>query len=99
MTPRKNLLPPLHPIHPRTQVEVKAGSRVVIRDASGEHHDRVALSGVERGHDFLVVWVVREEEWAAARGEHREPDGVPWPAEDVWIPGDEPREAREDRES
>lgn len=35
------------------------------------------------GRDFAVVWICRPEEWEAAQAEGREPEGVPWPAEDV----------------
>ncbi len=31
----------------------------------------------------MVVRVCTEEEWSAAQQEGREPDGVPWPIEDV----------------
>jgi hypothetical protein len=46
----------------------------------------VALSTapvIVRGEDFPVVWVAREEEWEAAQAEGREPNAVPWPADDV----------------
>ena len=52
-------------------------------DAFGSDNPRRALTGVVDGHDFLVVWVCREEEWEAAHRDGRQPDGVPWPAEDV----------------
>ena len=91
--PRKNLLPPLYPIHPRTLAEVKGGTPVIIRDAGGDLHDRIATTGVVPGQDFLVVWVARPEEYARALREGDAPDQVPWPAEDVWIPGEEPRGA------
>jgi hypothetical protein len=69
-------------IHPNTRANVHAGSRVVTRDARGEFHQGTADSDVELGRDFLVVWIYRE-------GQSPE-DAVPWPAEDVWLPGDEP---------
>lgn len=59
------------------------GDQVAVRDAFGEILPRRALTGVIMGHDFEVVWVCREEEWEAAHAEAREPEGVPWPAEDV----------------
>jgi hypothetical protein len=62
---------------------IQAGMRVSVRDASGEWLRRRAVSGVEDGHDFPVVWVSREDEWAAAQEQGREPEAVPWPAEDV----------------
>lgn len=63
--------------------EVQPGVVVVVRDAEGENLQRRALTGVIDGHDFPVVWVCREEEWTEAEQEHRKPEGVPWPAEDV----------------
>jgi hypothetical protein len=44
---------------------------------------RVAVTNVVRGHRFPVVWVCAVEEWENANREQREPDSVPWPAEDV----------------
>lgn len=66
-----------------TCVELERGSLVDVQDAFGQWLRRRALGPAVPGHDFQVVWVVREEEWDAARTEAREPDGVPWPAEDV----------------
>ena len=63
--------------------EIEPGLVVVARDAEGEELPRRALTGVVDGHDFPVVWVCREEEWTEAEQEHRKPEGVPWPAEDV----------------
>lgn len=63
--------------------QVKPGSPVTIITRSGEHLPRRALTSVEPGSDFLVVWVCREEEWEAAQREQRQPLGVPWPADDV----------------
>jgi hypothetical protein len=56
---------------------------VVVVDAFGQDQERIALSGVVQGGDFEVVRVCRPDEWELARDEGREPDGVPWPAEDV----------------
>ena len=90
--PRRDPKPPLHPIHPRTKAEVKGGTPVVVRDAGGSLHDRIATTGVVAGADFLVVWVTRPEEFARALRDGEPPEQVPWPAEDVWLPGDEPQE-------
>jgi hypothetical protein len=62
---------------------IKPGSRVLARSAFDELLERRAVTGVQPGHDFPVVWVCPEEEWQAAHAEGREPDGLPWPAEDV----------------
>lgn len=64
-------------------MEPERGQRVTVIDFSGDPHPRIALSGAQRGTDFLVVWVCRPEEWEAAQREGREPEGVPWPYEDV----------------
>jgi hypothetical protein len=64
-------------------MQIEAGQQVIVRDATGAELARVALSAPKRGEDFPVVWVCRPEEWAAAQAEGREPDGVPWPREDV----------------
>ena len=86
-------------IHLRTLNEVKAADPVIVRDAAGKLLPRIAQTGVIRGGSFLVVWVARSEEAAAAMRQGRAPKQVPWPATDVWLPGDEPREAGEDGES
>jgi len=62
---------------------IQRGDLVIAVDAEGDELPRRALGGPEDGTNFLVVWVCREEEWHAAQREGREPDGVPWPAEDV----------------
>jgi hypothetical protein len=63
---------------------IQPGDRVLIRTAVGDSLVRRALSEPMPGsHDFLIVWVCREEEWREAHAEGREPTGVPWPAEDV----------------
>ena len=80
-------------IHLRTLNEVKAGDPVTVRDAGGEFLPRIAATGVIRGGSFLVVWVARSEEWARALRDGDAPEQVPWPATDVWIPGEEPKEA------
>ena len=61
----------------------KVGDVVEVEDARGELLRRRALTDVVDGRDFEIVWVCRVEEWAAAQKEGREPDKVPWPAEDV----------------
>ena len=58
-------------------------SKVLVRSAYEELLPRRALTGVVMGRDFQVVWVCSEAEWEAAQAERREPEGVPWPAEDV----------------
>lgn len=62
---------------------IQQGDRVFARAMDGERLERKAWTGVVMGSDFEVVWVVRPEEWDKAASEGREPDAVPWPAEDV----------------
>ena len=64
---------------------IEPGSRVLARSAFDELLERRAVTGVQPGHDFPVVWVCSEEEWQAAHDEGREPEGLPWPAEDVQL--------------
>jgi hypothetical protein len=74
-----------------TSMNIKAGDRVVAVNARGERGERVALSGIVMGRDFPVVWICRTEEWEAARAADRDPEGVPWPAEDVALLKEEAR--------
>jgi len=62
---------------------ISYGDLVIAVDAEGVRLLKRALGGVIQGVDFPVVWVCREEEWEAAQREGRQPEGVPWPAEDV----------------
>jgi hypothetical protein len=66
------------------------GDQVTATDAAGAGLPKRALGTIVQGVDFPVIWVCREEEWEAARQEGRDPEGVPWPAEDVHLrPGSE----------
>jgi hypothetical protein len=62
---------------------IQQGDEIEVRDVHGRWLQRKALTGVVDGHDFRVVWACRAEEWQAAEAEQRDPEGVPWPAEDV----------------
>jgi hypothetical protein len=62
---------------------IQPGDRVMARNAFGEENERRAVTGVMEGQDFPVVWVSTEEEWHLAANEGREPEGIPFPAEDV----------------
>ncbi len=65
-------------------MEIQPGKAVYVRTALGETLPRIAVSGIVQGGSFPIVWVCREDESRAAINEGREPDRVPWPAEDVW---------------
>jgi hypothetical protein len=62
---------------------IEPGSKVIARSAFDELLERRAVTGVQPGHNFPVVSVCPEEEWQGAQAEGREPEGLPWPAEDV----------------
>lgn len=68
----------------RPPTKITPGQRVYVRDASGDWHGAVAVSGVEpthvrgrRVHDFPVVLV----RFSAAS------EPVPWPVADVRVRG------------
>jgi hypothetical protein len=65
--------------------EIKPGAHVRVRASDGELLDRRAITGVIDGDDFPVVWVCRGDEWRVAKDEGRDPEGLPWPVEDVTI--------------
>lgn len=62
--------------------DIKIGDIVSVLSTTGPLR-RVAVTGVVRGRRFPVVWVCAEKEWEIASRLGREPDAVPWPAEDV----------------
>lgn len=69
--------------------EIKPGVKVLARDALGALLERRAVTSVELANNHEVVWVCKEEEWLAAEANSREPEAVPWPAEDVHLVGAE----------
>lgn len=74
-------------------MQIAAGELVEVVDALGQRKTRRAVTGVIEGHDFTVVWVCTPQEWEAAHRAQREPDGFPFPAEDVSLapPADSPQ--------
>lgn len=64
-------------------MELNRGDKVVVRTAFGTSLERIALAGPQMGHSFPVVWVCDPDEWVAATRAGREPEGLPWPADDV----------------
>lgn len=64
---------------------IERGDLVIAASADGRDRDLRALTGVTAGGDFAVVWACSPREWDAARAEGREPQGIPWPAEDVCV--------------
>lgn len=63
--------------------EIARGDRVRAKAADGTVRDLRALGDIIAGGDFAVVWACSEREWNAALAEGREPQGIPWPADDV----------------
>jgi hypothetical protein len=64
-------------------MKIQPGSRVLVRTAFGDQVERRAVTGVEPGIDFPVVWVCTEAEWNAAELSGSPVEGDPWPAEHV----------------
>lgn len=62
---------------------IQRGDHVIAAAADGRDRELRALGGVIAGGDFAVVWACSEREWEAARAEGRDPEGIPWPADDV----------------
>lgn len=62
---------------------IRPGDLVMVRTALGDWRQRRAVTGVEPGDRFAVVWASPLEEWDAAQADGCDPDAVPWPAEDV----------------
>jgi hypothetical protein len=60
---------------------VKPGDAIQIRDVDENWHPARATSRVERGRDFLIVWVERRLSGGGT-------DVVPWPADAVRLDDD-----------
>lgn len=56
--------------------DVAVGDPVRIRDATGDWHDAIADSRVERGYNFPILWV-------NSIGRNGEPCRLPWPIDAV----------------
>ena len=65
--------------------DIERGAHVRAAAADGTERELRALTGVIAGGDFAVVWACSEREWEAAANEGREPEGIPWPADDVRV--------------
>ena len=61
------------------------GDSIEITTADGQLLARRAVTGIQKGSDFLVVLVCKEEEWNSARSEGRDAVGIPWPADAVRV--------------
>jgi len=71
-------------------IQTSAGQLIEVRDAFGETLRRIAMGPVDPGYEFAVVWACTPEEWERAKAEGREPEGTPWPIEDVQVVASEP---------
>jgi hypothetical protein len=65
--------------------QIQRGDWLLAQAADGESRELRALGGVIAGGDFAVVWACSPTEWTAADNEEREPQGIPWPAEDARV--------------
>lgn len=63
--------------------DFQRGDWITADAADGVRRELRALGGVVAGGDFAVVWACSPAEWDAAEAEGREPEGIPWPVEDV----------------
>jgi hypothetical protein len=66
-----------------SKMDIQPGTRVLVRTAFDDLVERRALTGIEPGIDFPVVWVCTEEEWMEGQRAGSQVEGDPWPAEDV----------------
>jgi len=64
---------------------IQPGTHVLARAANDKQLERRAITEPIPGDDFQVVWVCSHEEWDAAQAEGRDPQGIPWPVEDVTL--------------
>ena len=64
---------------------IERGDWLTGEAADGVPRELRALGGAIAGGDFAVVWACSPAEWDAATAEGREPEGIPWPAEDVKV--------------
>lgn len=63
-------------------MSISKGDCVIVRTAYGTQVPMVAMSGIERGRDFPIIWVCTREDFARDGFEHTE-NWRPWPVEDV----------------
>lgn len=61
---------------------IKKGDRVLARTAYGIKEPMVAMSGIERGKDFPVIWVCPLKDFQEDGPECND-HWIPWPVEDV----------------
>lgn len=61
---------------------ISKGDSVIVRTAHGTRVPTVAMSGIERGRDFPIIWVCTPEDFARD-GFERSASWRPWPVEDV----------------
>lgn len=61
---------------------ISKGDSVLARNAYGNLVPMVAMSGIERGHNFPIIWVCTRGDFARD-GFERTEHWRPWPVEDV----------------
>ncbi len=67
----------------RGGMNIQPGDHVRAFTASHEWIPLRALTKVERGQDFPVVWVCDDEDWESATDGSRPEGAIPWPAESI----------------
>lgn len=67
--------------------QLREGDHIEVTDALGRVFRKRALSDVEEGGRFPVVWACSLEEWDAATsdGTEPEPEPFPWPLRSVRV--------------
>jgi len=64
-------------------MNIQPGDRVRAFTAAHEWIALRAVTTVERGQDFPIVWVCDDNDWESA-GDGSRPEGaIPWPAESI----------------
>lgn len=71
-------------------MNIQPGDRVRALTAKQQWIPLRAVTPVESGQDFPVVWVCDEAAWEAAAGE-RPQAAIPWPAESIEETSDDGR--------
>lgn len=64
-------------------MDLTPGTTVEATTASGKLVRMVVLRAPEQGRDFPVVWLATPEEYERALSAQTEPEGLPWPLDDV----------------
>lgn len=64
-------------------MDIAPGDRVRAFTAAQQWIPLRAVTTVERGLDFPVVWVCDDEDWQSVNDGSRPEGAIPWPAESI----------------